>query len=250
MNTSVILYPRNGNLALHRQDLIDMADQNATLSIILFDRSSSMHRYGSIPQDAVNAHFISLLDPPDQRTQFCAVFSFASTPRVELPITIAQDIKPLTSYRAEGNTLQWKTVDECLKAFLHIYQTLPPEKQAKLAIAIAVFSDGQDNMSNYDKFNRPIYPAPYPAKLQETSRQALAQKWELFSYGIGIDAKQMAREMGFPDDFHAVTVEATIEGVKKATADFSHSTTIIGLKLANIEAIDADKKKASTMIIT
>ena len=191
---------------------------NKTLSIMFIDKSGSMQRFGQTPLDCLNNHLQTLQTPPDGREQYCTVISFTEEATVELPLTKVSNGLKIKSYEADGGTLLWETVYQTLKVFLQMHKNLPDNDS--LQVVVGVFSDGEDNWS---------FPERQPRKLKKIAQRALEFGWHLYSYGIGIDAKKLASDMGFPtDDDHAKTVLATPEGLQEVTQHFSINTTTIG----------------------
>ena len=190
-----------------------------TLSVMIRDRSGSMAKYGDTPQKCVNDHLTAIKNPPDGREQFVTVITFADNAKIEIPVSPAATVQPLEAYLADGGTLQWRTVHETLKLFCTLHRMNDPKN---LKVFVGVISDGDDNLSN-----KPTYPEePYPKKTQKWAKIALDLGFELFAYGIGIDGKKLAEDMGFPsDDQHAFTLEASVASVREATTHFTKSTT-------------------------
>ncbi|MEK7159571.1 MAG: vWA domain-containing protein [Patescibacteria group bacterium] len=198
------------------QQMLENVDKPKTLSILIVDESGSMDNYGRVPQDCVNNHFRGLQNPPDGRQQYCTVILFNDRYRVAVPLTEASHLRPMTTYKAEGNTLLYETVHQVLKLFISCFE----QSTADLKVFVGVFSDGLDTKSDANR---------QPKKVQVTSHKARMLGWELFSYGIGIDAKELARLLGFPTDkehVHNFTAEA--KSVGEATRHFTgRSTTVI-----------------------
>lgn len=198
------------------QQMLQKTDRPKTLSILIVDESGSMDSYGRIPQNCINDHFKALLNPPDGREQYCTVILFNGKYRVAVPLTEATALKPMNSYKAYGDTLLFETVHQTLKLFISCFE----QTTADLKIFVGVFSDGQDNKSDANR---------QPKKIQVSAHKARMLGWELFSYGIGIDAKELARLLGFPTDkehIHNFTAEA--KSVGEATRHFTgRSTTVM-----------------------
>ncbi|MBI4098594.1 MAG: VWA domain-containing protein [Candidatus Magasanikbacteria bacterium] len=200
-----------------RDDLARIRTE-ATISVMVLDRSGSMSRYRSTPQDAVNAHMAQLrLDANNDH--FCGVVSFADDARVEVPFGHISTVRPMAGYRADGNTLLWATVHQVMDELWQQYERVllgKADQPLSLRFVIGVFSDGADNESARERF---------PVTLQLLAAMAREAGWELLTFGIGIDGCQLAEEMGFPtDEAHAVTVAASVEGVHRASQTFSSAT--------------------------
>jgi uncharacterized protein YegL len=197
------------------QQMLENANKPKTLSILIVDESGSMADYGKTPQNCVNNHFQSLKNPPDGRQQFCTVILFNDKYRVAIPLTEANELVPMTSYKADGNTLLYETVHQVLKLFISCFE----QSTADLKVFVGVFSDGADNESDTDR---------QPKKVQVTARKARMLGWELFSYGIGVDAKELASLLGFPTDKdHVHNFTATAKSVGEATRHFTGQSTTV-----------------------
>lgn len=187
---------------------------NKTLSILILDASSSMRRYGAIPLESVKAHLRQIKNPPDGRKQYCAIVTFHYRPEVLVPVGSAESTAEITCYNTEVGTLLYETVWHVL---IWLCEMKELNESPNLKIVIGVFSDGADGRS----------PESQPAWLKETARDARESGFLLFTYGIGIDAKELARDMGFPDDSdHAFTVNPSVGGIRRATEHFSDVTTM------------------------
>lgn len=185
-----------------------------TLSILILDASSSMRRYGAVPLESVKAHLRQIKNPPDGRKQYCAIVTFHFRPEVLMPVGSAESTAEIVSYTTEVGTLLYETVWHVL---IWLCEMKEQFESPNLKIVIGVFSDGADGRS----------PDNQPALLQATAQDARKSGFLLFTYGIGIDAKELARDMGFPDDAdHAFTVNASVGGIRRATEHFSHVTTM------------------------
>lgn len=189
-------------------------DKPKTLSILILDRSGSMLKYGDAPRACVNEHLEKIKNPPDGREQYCTVITFCDDATIEIPVTRADLIKPLEAYVADGHTLLWQTVHETLKLFCTMFKVKNPPN---LKVFVGVISDGVDNRSDRNL---------YPQKTQKWAKRARELGFELFCYGIGVDGKMLARDMGFPDDDqHAFTLVAAVESVRDSIASFTASST-------------------------
>ena len=208
---------KNELMTKETANALALSEEPKTLSILILDGSGSMQQYGAVPQECVNRHFYRLQSPPDGRKQYCTVLIFNDRYQILVPITEAQDLLPLTTYSADGNTLLFETVYQAIKAFLRLHEIANTD----IKIVVGVFSDGDDTAS--DK------PRRQPGKVQAISKIAQQKGWELLSFGIGIDAKELARSLGFPDDdAHTQTVENTPAGLVEASDSFTTKTTTIG----------------------
>ncbi|MFA4846472.1 MAG: vWA domain-containing protein [Patescibacteria group bacterium] len=195
-------------------------DNPKTLSVLILDASMSMIRFGDAPRQCVANHLAAIKKSPDGREQFCAVITFNKHATLVVPLARADAISDSFRYQNDYGTLLWKTVHEALKSFC-LYFRLHSPKNTK--IFVGVISDGIDNQSN--KGGQPGNPV-YPEKTKKWSKRALELGFELFAYGIGVDGKKLAEDLGFPtDDQHAFTLEASVRDLTRSTRHFSETTT-------------------------
>jgi len=185
---------------------------DTTVAMMIVDRSRSMGRFGEAPQDAINAYVHSLRE--SGQNFYCGVTSFAGTTRVEIPLTAVGEIGKFDNYSTSAGTLLYATVNEALKECLALKQKMEADNRP-LRVIIGVFSDGEDNLS----------PAGCQSDLQKASAFAIEAGFELLAFGIGIDAKELAYDLGFPSDY-AETFEASEEGIHYASASMSHTSTM------------------------
>ncbi|NQT50324.1 VWA domain-containing protein [Candidatus Kuenenbacteria bacterium] len=192
------------------------------MNIVIVDASGSMYRFGEVPQASVNQHLEDLKTPPDGREQICMVVSFADQWKINVIPCLATEVVPMTDYDADGNTLLYKTVYKVIRMFLDKYK-LSAHAQENLEVVIGVFSDGDDTRSK-----PPYQTKDYQPKLQAFAGEAIEAGWHLHSFGLGIDAVDLATKMGFPtDEDHCHQSAATPEGVRESTMHFTECSTRI-----------------------
>lgn len=210
---------------IKKEDMTAMAGgKDATITVLIIDRSGSMQGKEEAVLSAVNNHLKAIKNPPDSREQFCTVITFADKYRIDVKLNHASQIQQMDSYNPNGSTLLWKTVYKTIKLFLEPYTALSAEKRKKLKIFVGVFSDGEDNSSNESG-----QPALYPEKLQSMAKKALQKGFEFLTFGFGVDVKKIAGNMGFPtDDNHAFQFAKSTAGIAKAGEAFTHITTVTG----------------------
>lgn len=198
---------------------LNLAVRPTTVSLMILDGSQSMQKFKEAPKEAVEGHIKKLRDDPT-RYYLCSVVGFADNSYVIVPLKPVDEIEGI-KYEPDGNTLLWKTVGDVLEQLLKFYTSQVRGLQEHLKVVVGVFSDGGDNRS----------PEGYLIHLKYLSEQALSYGWELMTFGIGIDAEALAESMGFPTDpDHAVTVEATEEGLHESVINMTHTTMGFGFR--------------------
>ncbi|MCX6745370.1 MAG: VWA domain-containing protein [Candidatus Parcubacteria bacterium] len=185
----------------------------STLSIMIMDKSGSMKKFGKAPLKAINDHIKSLKAANDGRKHYCGIISFNDKAQVEKEVMDVSRMVPLFSYHPGNGTLLWETVDKTLRDLITLWL---PYQSEKLKIVVGVISDGEDNHSDRHL---------YPKSLQTAARWAINHGWELLTFGIGINGRRLAAEMGFPmDSQHAFTMEANEQGLKDTSVTMTQTT--------------------------
>lgn len=199
-------------------DLVPLGCQlGRVVSLLALDMSESMKKFGDVPRSAVNMYF-DQLEQDVRLFHITGLVGFGTEAAVLIPPSPIKQVGRLDEYRPNGSTRLFQTVDEGLEGLLVGWRRLSPQGKARTQVVVGVFSDGQDNQS--DK-------ALYPQKLQATSAECLREGWILTTFGIGIDGKELARLMGFPED-RAETREGTGGGLHDAMTSLGHTTRTAG----------------------
>lgn len=194
-----------------------MTRPHTSIGIMILDASGSMKEHGDAPPKAVDKA-VDTLRSDTSRTYFLGIVSFANRMQVLQRITSVDKITPLENYIAEGNTLLFGTVLDVLTFLLGQVVKAGERIAPDLSVAVAVISDGHDNLS----------PQAQPL-LHETASAVRARGWSLQAFGIGIDSKRLAQLLGFDPDL-ALTVAASAEGLDTATTTFVNSLTSLGFR--------------------
>src|SRR3989338_393307 len=177
-----------------------------TFSILILDSSGSMQRFGFTPIEVANKHVQALADANDGREYYFGLVTFANMAKVEIGLSPVADIIPLEIYHPSGGTRLWETVYSVIDRLLNFLSPFSLFDRQKIQIAISVITDGEDNMSDRERF---------PEILQRKAKEIQNLGWKLLCYGIGIDAEKTAKNMGFPlDPSLTVRIEPTHEGVR------------------------------------
>lgn len=216
--------------ALYQQQAVMLRPQRPTnLVMLLLDRSGSMACHDQTPLKAANECLQSLKTIQGSDTVVAAVFTFASDVTLDVRPQPAVSIDPLRKYVADGCTKLYEAVYGALLVGLE-FQATAEQKGSKVTVAVSVISDGQDTASGHD----------FHTMLLELSRQAKERGFNLQVIGIGVDSKQLARDLGF-DEACAHTVDNTDDGVEEATTiASSHFESSVLYSLQDL--VDANKK--------
>jgi hypothetical protein len=190
----------------------ELAWRTATISVLIIDASYSMKKFAEVARQAVLGH-LKKLGADKERTYLCAIIGFNDESFVILPMTMVDENMLEIDYDPKGDTLLWHTVGVAM-AQLRILVSEARRRNQQVDVLVGVISDGDDNRS----------PEGILGLLHGIVGKALADGWDLQTFGIGIDAKQLAATMGFPtDDKHAHTLTATAEGVEEAAMSMTQS---------------------------
>jgi len=188
-----------------------LAKGEITICGLIMDRSGSMQRFGDTPRTAINEHISKLKAHPNADNALGFVMTFADDSRFDLEPQPLKDMPLLPEYRSDGNTWLYGTVLEALQAMLKL-KAQAGERGVKANMIMAVFTDGEDNESSGSR-----------AKLVKVSGQALEQGLELILVGIGMPAKEIAQDMGFPPQC-AMQIAGTMHAVRQTMTHITSRT--------------------------
>ncbi|HBP00409.1 MAG: hypothetical protein UU48_C0004G0060 [Candidatus Uhrbacteria bacterium GW2011_GWF2_41_16] len=188
-------------------------EQRRTISLLILDASTSMQRHGDVPEKEVNRYLDALRE--DSANHFASLVTFSDTYSLAIPLMPIGDIPRYKKYKADGNTLLWRTVKRALQGLDETWQQLSIWQKLRTHVVVCVMSDGEDNRS--PRVN-------YPQAVQEYATRGRQNGWTLIPIGIGIDGRKLARDLGFNEDL-AETVDASEAGIGKATTSFIDHTT-------------------------
>lgn len=163
-----------------------LAKREITIFGVIMDRSGSMLRYGDVPRTAINKHIQVLQAHPNADSAFGFVMTFSDTARFDIEPQPLNSMPTLGEYKSEGNTMLYATVFVALKALLE-RKTIFEAKGLKVNLDLAVFTDGDDNLSQDMR-----------EQLVSLAGEALEAGAHLNLVAIGMDKLRMASEMGFP----------------------------------------------------
>jgi len=169
---------------------------NITMSILLLDRSMSMAKFGDKPISAVNTHLNTMRKLQEEIEFYCGVLFFAkkTKPMTKiLPVGLLPNIKSEDCPLESGSYL-FESVNDTIKNLIDHWDA---PKESAPQIMIGVFSDGEDNSTNKHQQH----------ELHQTAKIAIANGWDLLSFGFGIEGSELAERLGFPTDpDHAITI--------------------------------------------
>jgi len=168
-----------------RDALADTGPETFLVSIMLVvDKSGSMKPFARAVPEAVD-HFVHTLREREAADRCrLAVVTFAERGEIALAFTPLMGEVSLHDYAPEGGTRLIDTVRDVLLVLLE----RPWGEDER--VVVAVITDGKDTSSTPDG----------RWELQSLSLRARSRDWTLLTFGIGTDAANAARSMGFPED--------------------------------------------------
>ncbi len=188
-----------------------MCRPNTAVGMLILDLSGSMQKHGDAPPKAVDKAVEALRKDESDHCYYVGIVGFADQMHVLQRIAPVSKITPLQGYNPKGDTALFSTVSDVL-TFLLGQAVMAGERIAPdLFVAVAVFSDGDDNLS----------PGSQPL-LHETAKAVRSRGWTLQSFGIGIDSQRLAQLLGFDPDI-AITVRGSAAGIDDASTTFTNT---------------------------
>ena len=176
-----------------------LARTNLTLSVVIMDCSGSMQGFESAPKNALIELVQGLQSSTAADSINVAIFGFSSqkVPAVIVPLSPVMSIRSFEIPVPNGGTRLYGTVLDVLMALERLWQDA--KKHGSVPnVVVTVCTDGHDNLS---QDRQPV--------LQVFSRCVRELGWDLSVFGYGVDAPNIARNMGFNDDAeHATTMDA------------------------------------------
>jgi Mg-chelatase subunit ChlD len=167
------------------QALADGGPEPFVVSVVLVvDQSGSMKPFAEAVPAAFDQLVGSFLASPDAERARLAVVTFAERGELTLGFTPPGPDVHLRDYAPEGGTRLVDTVRDVLLAMV-AHRFGDDER-----VVVAVITDGKDTASTPDS----------RWEVQALASRALARDFVLLTFGIGTDAANAARTLGFPDD--------------------------------------------------
>jgi hypothetical protein len=180
---------------------------------MLFDRSSSMRRFGTAPRDALNSH-LDVLRVSDAADRIAVqVVTFDRHMEIVLPfqrVSLATDVGQIVP--GHGTRLYGTVRDAMLPVLLDV--NAARALGFSIDVVVAVFTDGENSCGTiFDQ-----------AETLTVAAQALRRGWELHTFGFGVNATLIASDMGFPADLtHAHSLDASAQAIHRAV---THTTML------------------------
>ena len=210
LQTSAVIISNDGAIVVRDPNdpiLFGMpVGEKAVLTLLVLDRSGSMATHGDQPLIALNELIQNLRTTEGADRTFAGIITFAGDVRWDVQPMPATELEDRTSYVANGSTALYQAVHEALTKGLAFKKFFMDKAKREVDVVIAVITDGEDMAG-------PVELIPEVRKLSEEARK---QGCKLLPIGIGIDAMNLSRMLGFTPGL-AVTVEPTREGVSRAT---------------------------------
>ncbi|MBP9869626.1 VWA domain-containing protein [Patescibacteria group bacterium] len=198
-----------------------------TLGILAVDRSGSMREVRAETEEALKAYLQDLRNDPNARHILMSVISFADTAIVEVPPMAATDLPESIPFRPHGNTRLYATIAEVLESCLR-QDDRQRANGTPMRLVVVVVTDGGDNHANGEE-NASHAREARRRRLVTAARTAQDRGHTLITIGLNIDAEEIARLMGFPQDSdHAITVKKNREGLRQTMTYTAASMVGVG----------------------
>lgn len=160
------------------------ADAFRVSIVLLVDQSGSMKPFARAVPEAFDRLVDSLREGGAAESSRLAVVTFSERGAIALGFTPLTPEVRLEGYAPEGGTRLVDTVRDVLMALLE--RSWGEDER----VVVAVITDGKDTSSTPEG----------RWELQSLSLRAQSREWTLLTFGIGTDARNAARSLGFPDD--------------------------------------------------
>ncbi len=202
-----------------------------TASLFGLDRSGSMHAFGVSPADAVRSFIHELKTSPNANITAAGVVTFADDAKLDIPLQMVADINLDTfRYTPNGGTRLYATVADILQSMIDLHQHVLQETKGQLNLGVVVgfVTDGYNNIEH-----------EAIRDVRRLAAEGTRRKFIMQIFGLGIDAKEQARNMGFPED-HAYNLHRNAASVHAAAAQASQATR--HSTVMNIPVVDPDSQ--------
>ncbi len=196
------------------------------ISVLILDGSGSMKDFTAVVKSAVKEYLDSLREDKTKR-YIVGIIVFSNHWEVMRSLADVDQVTDIDEYRPDGRTQLWNTVIDVLFKMMTLVKLQSKIALEQTTVLIHVFSDGLDNLSGFDAMKH----------LQVYSLQALHMGFDLFTYGIGIDAPDLARMMGFPDDeVHAKTFGRSEADIQESVIEMTQTTRGLGYRPRKVDS--------------
>jgi uncharacterized protein YegL len=185
-----------------------------SLLVLVVDSSGSMESLWGEVKSCVRHYIKDLRKAPGAEFALLTIVTFDEMAEVDLPPTIITKIERVELSTPSGHTRLYGTLVDVLKPINQLVDEARAAKQ-ELPVMLALFTDGEDNHS----------PDSLPELRRLTGAARELGGIDLNLFGIGVDAKELARTIGFPED-SAISVAATAQGVRDASRSASMKSHI------------------------
>lgn len=190
---------------------------------ILIDRSGSMRKFEDAVLQFINAHLTSLKSNERAHETLYVVATFADGVRFDVPPQPLATAPAIDSYRTDGCTLLYGSIQAVLEWMLDLKQQAL-QQGSEVTLRLDVLTDGIDEPPEH------LRGQDFRTPLQALTSHALEAGAELWLYGIGFPCQRIASDIGFPPQ-NAIQVAATEHGMQETFRKITHLThiTMLGM---------------------
>ncbi len=184
-----------------------------TVAVLIIDGSSSMRQFEETPLNALNGALRILKGSAAARYIAGLVLSFAHDGRTERNLQSIRQMELLTSYNTGHGSRIYRAVMVPLEAMVQAaFASFHIKGRVPFHVDLAVFTDGEDVGSTIQELLR----------LKEAAAHARSFGWDLNVHGFGVNARHIARQMGFAEDAgHAKSWDREEKSITGAMEEFS-----------------------------
>lgn len=178
-----------------------ISSRTLTVATLVMDASMSMRRFQNAPRDALNEFIQDCRRSPVASDIAVQIVTFAAAMFQALPLTKVDAAPSIDHIQNSPGTRLYATVRDVM---ISLADDPRMRKIDRLNHVFAVFTDGEDVLSTEEDRLQLCQLATFVAR----------RGWDLLTFGFGVDARHIARQMGFPTDAnHAKTVAADVQSV-------------------------------------
>ena len=155
---------------------------------VCFDDSESMRKYPERVR-LLNRLMRDCDRAAKKESGFLLAVGFDEKASIFIPLVPAGQTPRLICQARQGKTLYYETLRDVLAYLLRLQDRLASAKRP-IRITLCVITDGVDNLSSLNA----------EAECLEMSAVARERGWKLLTYGLGVEASEVAMRIGFPRD--------------------------------------------------
>ena len=163
--------------------------RNPIIRVILLDCSESMRPYGSVARSTLNASLRRIARGPNAYRTYFTLIGFGDDATTLVPFARVSAAQPVRELPFSPRTRLTETSYAVLAACRALCYGLVLE-QRDPECSISLMTDGMDNVSHHR----------YERLLRQLAEELQTRSFRLQLYTMGVEARSLARTLGFPTD--------------------------------------------------